>query len=364
MPWISGAIAAVGALAGGALQSSAIGDASSASAAGSAAAMAEQRREYDLNAARQQPWLTTGASALNRLASIYGLDTFTFNQPGGAGAAGAAGATGPTANDQQALAQIRSGLAAWGNQYPGAADSIIQLIDSGAPLSQVAGALQSARATTTNPVNTAILDPIIAQAQSAAAQSGAGVTGTFAPGTSGTVAAGQPGGAPDYSAFFASPDYQYRLKQSLGAEAAQQAKLGLLDSGDTRKGILARAGDLASGEFNNYANRLATLAGIGQTTASNLGAQGSTYAANIGNLQQNQANNQASSYLAQGQNYAGLTRGLAGLGGDIYQNLKTPSAGGSGYYAGGGSPDTPPIYITPDVPGSAAGGRGFFGSFF
>jgi hypothetical protein len=324
MGWIAAAIAAAGAIGGGILQSNAASDAQSASAAGSAAAMAEQRREYDLNAARQQPWLTTGASALNRLANIYGLDTFTFNQPGGA--AGTAGATGPTANDQQALAQIRSGLAAWGNQYPGAADSIISLIDSGAPLSQVAGALQSARATTTNPANTAILDPIIAQAQSAAAQSGAGVTGTFAPGTSGTVAAGQPGGAPDYSAFFASPDYQYRLRQSLGAETAQQAKLGLLDSGDTRKGILARAGDLASGEFNTYANRLATLAGIGQTTASNLGTQGSTYAANIGNLQQNAANNQASSYLASGQNYANLTNQLAGIGQSAFNTYQAANA--------------------------------------
>jgi hypothetical protein len=308
MGWIGGAIAGVGALTGGILQSGAISDAASASAAGSQAAMAEQRREYDLNSARQQPWLTTGASALNRLASIYGLDTFSFNQPGAGGTAG--GATGqPTANDSAALAQIRSGLAAWGG-----AESVVRLIDSGAPLSQVAGALQSARATTTNPANTAILDPIIAQAQSAASQSQAGVTGTFTPGASGTAAAGQPGGAPDYSAFFASPDYGYRKQQSLDSLTAQQAKLGLLDSGSTGKGYLQRAGDLASGEFNNYANRLAALANVGQTTASNLGTQGSNYAANIGNLQQSAANNQASSYLASGNNYAGLTNQLAGIG--------------------------------------------------
>jgi hypothetical protein len=54
-------------LGGSWLQSQGARDAARASAAGDAAAIAEQRRQFDLTRADQMPWLTSGVSALGRL---------------------------------------------------------------------------------------------------------------------------------------------------------------------------------------------------------------------------------------------------------------------------------------------------------
>lgn len=331
--FIAAGISAAGAIGGSLISSNAAGNAASQSAAGSAAATAEQRREFDIGTARQQPWLTTGASALNQLAKIYGLDTYSFNQPSAAGTPGAS--TGPNPSDATALAQIRQGAQAWESALPGNGRGIIQKIDSGASLQDVQSALNSLRATTTNPQNTAFLDPLITQATSAAATSGAGVSGTFQPGT-----AASGGAAPDYSAFYKSPDYQFRQKESLDALTAQQAKLGLLDSGATQKAVLARAGNLAAGDFNNYANRMAGLAGVGQTTATNLAGQGQTYATTVGNIAQNSANNQANAGIYQGQTYANAVGQLAGIGQGFLRNNAAPPppiTSGVGYGSGYGN---------------------------
>lgn len=320
-------IAAAGAIGGSLISSNAASNAASTSAAGSAAATAEQRREFDVSTARQQPWLTTGASALNQLAKIYGLDTYSFNQPSG-GTPGAS--TGPNPNDAATLAQIRQGAQAWESALPGNGRDIIQKIDSGASLQDVQSALNSLRATTTNPQNTAFLDPLITQATSAAATSGAGVSGTFKPGT-----AASGGAAPDYSAFYKSPDYTFRQKESLDALTAQQAKLGLLNSGATQKAVIQRAGDIASGDFNTYANRMAGLAGVGQTTATNLAGQGQAYATNVGNIAQNSANNQANAGIYQGQTYGNLVGQLSGIGQGFLRNNAAPApppiTSGGGY---------------------------------
>lgn len=332
--WAAG-IGAVGQIAGGLISGNAASSAADKSAAGAAAATAEQKREYDINVARQQPWLTTGSSALSQLAKIYGLDSYSFNQPSG-GASGSAGGSNP--NDAATLAQIRQGAQAWENAIPGNGRGIIQKIDSGASLQDVTSALNSLRSTTTNPQNTAFLDPLITQASSAAATSGAGVSGTFQPGAATT---GQPGAAPDYSSFYKSPDYQFRMKESLDALTAQQAKLGLLDSGATQKATIQRAGDIASGDFNTYANRLQALAGVGQTTATNLGAAGQNYATNVGNIAQNSANTAANASIYQGQTYANAVGQLAGIGQGLFSNNGAQSGANNANYSYGSGTGAP-----------------------
>jgi hypothetical protein len=76
MPW---AVAAAAVAAGGAIyasnkQAGAAKDAANASNAATQASIDEQKREFDINQANQQPWLNTGKSALSVLAGMYGLN--------------------------------------------------------------------------------------------------------------------------------------------------------------------------------------------------------------------------------------------------------------------------------------------------
>lgn len=108
----------------------------------------------------------------------------------------------------------------------------------------------------------------------------------------GQLATAQEGGGaagPDYSAFFQSPGYQFRQDEGIRAIDRSASARGQLMSGGTLRELQRYGQGLASSEFGNYANRLSSLAGIGQTAAfggGQLGAQAAgqvgTSAANIG----------------------------------------------------------------------------------
>lgn len=171
-------------------------------------------------------------------------------------------------------------------------------------------------------------------------------------------------GQANFDAFQASPDYQFRFEQGIKGVDAGAAARGMLDSGATRKAEIKYAGNLASGEFGSYAQRLANLAGVGQNAASaqnNANANfangaggtitnaansavnantgfGSSYGntvtgaantiANAGtgfgssyaNLVQNAANNNANSQLVQGANNSNLYGNIAGMASGVLQN--------------------------------------------
>lgn len=84
---------------------------------------------------------------------------------------------------------------------------------------------------------------------------------------------------PDYSAFFSSPDYQFRLQEGTRAVEQSAAARGLLRSGQTLRGVTEYGQGLASTAYNNYLNRLASLAGIGQSTVAQTGQLGAQSAA-------------------------------------------------------------------------------------
>lgn len=273
-------IAGGGALAAGSAQAGAIEGAADT-------ATAESKRQFDIGQANQQPWLVTGTSALNKLGSMYGLDTY---QPNFAGAPAPGSATG--ALQQPIAGNINAPQVAQGAAYGGLPGAVTAAI-----LRQQPGATPG---TTPAP-------------------------GVFTPGSA------QPAVDP-YADFYKSPDYQFRLTEGLGGVDAGAAAGGYLDSGATRKAEIAYAGNLAAGEFNTYANRLANLAGVGQTTATNMAGQGASYASNVGQIAMDRGKQLASSY--------GSTIGnLAGIGSGLIQNI--PQTGG-GYYsppiAGGSYP--------------------------
>jgi hypothetical protein len=147
-----------------------------------------------------------------------------------------------------------------------------------------------------------------------------------------------PGSAPDMSKFFTSPDYQFRMKQGLAGVDAGAAAGGSLDSGATRKAEIGYAGNLASGEFGNYANRLAGIAGVGQT-AVNTGAQlGQENTNQISQAYANMGNAQSSYYLGQGNMYANALGGLANIGSGLITNNPNWFGSGSGGTGWSGGP--------------------------
>lgn len=139
--------------------------------------------------------------------------------------------------------------------------------------------------------------------------------------------------APDYTSFYQSPDYQFRMSEGLRGLTANAAATGGLDSGAERKAEIGYAGNLAAGDYNSYVSKLQSLAGVGQSTATNLANQGQAYATNIGNIAQYQGNNRASSYLAQGAIGANTASTIAGIGNGLIMNTVPPNGGSPGFNA-------------------------------
>ena len=80
------------------------------------------------------------------------------------------------------------------------------------------------------------------------------------------------------------PGYQFRLDQGLRGVRNTAGASGMLKSGGALKALTRYGQDYASGEFGNIYNRLAGVAGTGQTAATNTASLGAGNAANAGNL--------------------------------------------------------------------------------
>lgn len=142
-------------------------------------------------------------------------------------------------------------------------------------------------------------------------------------GDMGTAQYGQAQTAPaagsNMAGFFASPDYQFRLNEGARALTARNSALGIQDSGAAQRSAMSFGQNLASSEYGNWYNRLAALAGVGQTAANTTAQIGQNYANNYSNLVTNNAQNLASSYQQKGANNAAMWGGLAGIGGGMIQ---------------------------------------------
>lgn len=152
-----------------------------------------------------------------------------------------------------------------------------------------------------------------------------------------TGATGGTGGNIDPNAtFYQSPDYQFNLSQGIKGVDAGASATGSLDSGATRKAEIAYGGNLASSQFNNYAARLQSLAGIGQAAANSQAASGLGYANAYTNTVTNAANNQANAGLA---GASAISNGLNSTAG-LLQNYLAGNTKSSSYSAPTGSVGT------------------------
>jgi len=153
--------------------------------------------------------------------------------------------------------------------------------------------------------------------------------GTYTPGTNadGTPVA--------YGGFEATPGYQFRLDQGIKAVEHGAAARGLLRSGAAVKATQRYGEGLASSEYENFANRLASLAGVGQSATNQTQAAGANAANNISNAYMTAGNARASAYQNTGNAISGLANDLG-------------SAYAYGKGGGFGAPKAPATYGNPN----------------
>jgi len=176
---------------------------------------------------------------------------------------------------------------------------------------------------------------------------------TFDNGT-GELVGGTPGvpgrveGAPDMSAFFESPDYQFNLAETQkGTERSAAARGGLL-SGGAALALQRNASGLASREYGGFVDRLMQQAGLGNTGIVASAAAGANSASNVANVSMNAGNARASIY---GNNAANVNNAVQGG----ISNLMLQR------YLGNGQ--APPPALPPALPpgGGYGGGMPFSG---
>lgn len=150
-----------------------------------------------------------------------------------------------------------------------------------------------------------------------------GTTPTVWGGMTGGQKTASPAMTPGYSGFEASPGYQFRMDQGLKAIERSAAARGGLRSGATMKSLNDYAQGTASSEFENYANRLAALAGVGQTATNATSAAG-----------QNMANNVSANTMAAGQARSSVYANTGSAINGGIQNLASGYLYNQGYGAG------------------------------
>lgn len=398
------AIAVGGTLLSGYMQSQAAKKAGDTSAAGSAQAIAEQRRQFDLARSDTAPYRSIGQGALALLGQPYGLSTNApTNQFGSGGLVGDqyAGASpvngfapvpgkvlGGSLNIGGSL--VNSGklgtigkildpaAAIFGSKHGdenrnlkafAAESGVMQLPDGRLALpdgtifnqdqlQDVAGTwygavhapdgdqagwqakfktltdgLKTANGSAGGSTIDATQDPNTGQW---VPTPGGGVRQQLTTGPSTAPATGPAAtGTPDYSNFFASPDFQFRLQEGDKAITRNAAALGGLASGNTGAALVERSSNEAAGEYGNYFNRLAALAGIGQSAVNTSTQAGLTTAANIGNATQNAADARASGITSSADAWGNAAGTIGGIGYNYFNRPKTPTYGRNSFAAPG-----------------------------
>ncbi len=135
-----------------------------------------------------------------------------------------------------------------------------------------------------------------------------------------------------------TPGYQFRLQEGINALDRGAAARGLSLSGAQLKGVQGYGEGMASQEYTNYMNRLASLAGLGQQAAGTTGQYGINYANQAGQNTMAAGNARASGYINQANAFTGGVQGVGNaLSGGMqnymmYNTLNRGGGGGGGGY--------------------------------
>jgi hypothetical protein len=148
------------------------------------------------------------------------------------------------------------------------------------------------------------------------------------------------------------PGYGFRFDQGMRAVNASMAAKGMGISGAGIKGATEFGQGMGSQEYNNafnryvtgfnantgernaLYNRLAGVAGTGQTTAGQLASQGANMASNVGNAYMTSAANTGNAAMAAAGQRTSAFGGAANVLGRMYGRQQQPAAGvgGGGFY--------------------------------
>ncbi len=292
---IAAGAGAAGSIAGGVLANQGAQSQASAAERSSAAAIAEQRRQFDITRQTLQPWVSAGSNAVNRLQFLLGLGPTSNTWSGGGG-------VGPTVSPTSVGGRTL-------NLMPNRFGRFALPGDTGFDVPELP---------TTPPGG------------------GAPAAPAPIPGDYGSLMR-------DFSIadFETDPGYAFRLAEGQKALERSAAARGALFGGGTLRGLTRYNQDFASNEFTNAYNRfqqnratrynqLASLAGLGQVSAGQLANAGMSNAQYIGNTMIGGATSAAA---ARASGYGALGAGIAGaaqapMNWFLLQQLSRPSSGG------------------------------------
>jgi hypothetical protein len=300
MAEIWGAVAIAGAsIVGAGVSASASRRAGNAAARGADAATAESARQYDITRGDLAPWRVPGAGAMNQIGRLFGLPTTTSEQWQSQQPVLIGDTELPAGTNTRSIGngwfEVWYGDQRIGTLRPGGANGRF-LNDAGADIS---GLMRQS------------------QQQAQASQTPTG---------------------PDMSAFFESPGYQFRRQEGTRSIERSAAARGGAFSGNALRALAEFNSGLASQEFGNYFNQLASIAGIGQTATNQTAAYGADHAANAGRNALAAGEARASGIIGQGNAIGQGVSDLAGAYGYFSANRRGAPAGYGGTGYGGSNP--------------------------
>lgn len=121
-----------------------------------------------------------------------------------------------------------------------------------------------------------------------------------------------------YQGFQESPGYQFAFDEGVRGIDRSASARGMLNSGATIKAQTRFGQGIANQEYGNYVNRLASLAGVGQSATNATAALGASAASNQGNALMQAGQARASGYNAIGNAFNSTINngiGIAAYGG-------------------------------------------------
>jgi hypothetical protein len=364
MSW--GIVAAVGAsVVGGAMASDAAGDAADTQAASADRATAAEREMFERQVQLQQPWRDFGGAGVNRLAYEMGLSPTGFYGQGGA----------PMNAPLETEAQVRARLRA---QYPipqagsGAYAAPAGTVDEGGQVPSSTGGLSSSlfqnpalaakfgmtpgqvAGQTAQPGATAPYDDSAYEAAVRAEMARIGqIQQQQATATAGAAT------DPAYgnllrnfgrSDFEVDPGYQFRLEEGEKAMQRAASTQGGIGSGKFLKDAMrfnqGMATDEYSRAFDRYNlnrdskfNKLASVAGIGQTATNQTAAAAGNFGSQWGNNIIGAGNAQAAGRVGSANAWGNaISQGASMYQGNQMMNRMFPTGGASGGWGTGINP--------------------------
>jgi hypothetical protein len=150
--------------------------------------------------------------------------------------------------------------------------------------------------------------------------------------------------------FATSPGYEFRVQQGEKGVLNSLSSMGMKNSGKALKSLETFRQGIASDEYNNWLNRVAGIAGAGQSQSTSLGGMGQNAANAMGQNMQSAGAARASGYVGASNAWS---QGIGQVGNALGQLSQT-----SGYRPQNYFPPAPPQNYFPPAP---AGGGGFSG---